>query len=177
MLSDLKFAFRQLLKAPGFTAVAALSLALGIGATTTVFCWMQGIVLHPLPGVDRQEQMVVLTTIHDKEMWDTVSLPDLKDYRELKEVFAGIIGSQVTPACLTVDNNSEWIYGQITTADFFDVLGVKPVLGRTFLPEEDRKPGGNPVEDWLAKVETDEPAEGDNLHGDSDSQPGGPNTL
>jgi predicted permease len=145
MLSDLKFALRQLAKSPGFTAVAALSLALGIGATTTVFCWIQGIVLHPLPGVDRQEQMVVLATVHDKQMWDTVSLPDLKDYRELKEVFAGIIGSQITPACLTVDNNSEWIYGQVTTADFFDVLGVKPILGRTFLPDEDRKPGGNPL--------------------------------
>jgi predicted permease len=145
MLSDLRFAFRQLLKSPGFTAVAALSLALGIGATTTVFCWIQGIVLHPLPGVDRQEQMVVLTTIHDKQMWDTVSLPDLKDHRELKEVFAGIIGSQVTPACLTVGDDSAWIYGQVATANFFDVLGVRPLHGRTFRPEEDQKPGGNAV--------------------------------
>ncbi len=145
MISDLRFALRQLAKSPGFTAVAALSLALGIGATTTVFCWIQGIMLHPLPGVEREEQMVVLTTVHDKQMWDTVSLPDLRDYRELKEVFAGIIGSQTTPACLTVDNHSEWMYGQVATADFFAVLGVKPLLGRTFLPDEDRKPGGNPV--------------------------------
>jgi predicted permease len=144
-MNDLRFAFRQLVKSPGFTAVAALSLALGIGATTTVFCWIQGILLRPLPGAARQEQMVALTTIHDRQMWDTVSLPDLKDYRELKEVFAGIIASQTTPACLTVDENSEWIYGQIATADFFEVLGVKPLLGRTFLPDEDQKPGGNPV--------------------------------
>jgi predicted permease len=144
-MHDLRYAFRQLVKSPGFTAVAALSLALGIGATTTVFCWIQGILLYPLPGVARQEQIVALTTVHDQQMWDTVSLPDLKDYRELHEVFAGIIASQVTPACLTVEENSEWIYGQIATANFFEVLGVKPFLGRTFLPDEDQKPGGNPV--------------------------------
>jgi predicted permease len=144
-LNDLRFAFRQLIKAPGFTAVAVLSLALGIGATTTVFCWIQSILFNPLPGADHQEQMVVLTTVRDKEMWDTVSLPDLKDYRELKEVFAGVIGSQITPACLTVGDNSTWIYGQITTADYFDVLGVQPILGRTFLPGEEQAQGGSPV--------------------------------
>lgn len=144
-MHDLRFAFRQIAKSPGFTAVAALSLALGIGATTTVFCWMQSILFHPLPGVDREEQMAVLTTMHGDQMWDTVSPPDLRDCRELKEVFAGVIGSQITPACLTVEENSVWIFGQIATANFFEVLGVKPFLGRTFLPDEDRKPGGNPV--------------------------------
>ena len=145
MLSDLRFAVRQLAKSPGFTAVAVLSLALGIGATTTVFCWIQSILLNPLPGADHQEQMVVMATSHADEMWDTVSLPDLKDYRELKEVFAGVIGSQITPACLTDGNNSTWIYGQITTADYFDVLGVRPILGRTFLPSEEQAQGGSPV--------------------------------
>jgi predicted permease len=144
-MHDLRFALRQLVKSPGFTAVAALSLALGIGATTTVFCWMQSILFHPLPGVDRESQMAVLTTVHGDQMWDTVSLPDLRDCRELNEVFAGVIGSQVTPACLTVGDNSVWIYGQIATANFFEVLGVQPFLGRTFLPDEDQKPGGNPV--------------------------------
>lgn len=145
MVSDFKFALRQLAKAPGFTAVAVLSLALGIGATTTVFCWIQGVLLNPLPGVARQNEMVVLTTSHAEQMWDTVSLPDLKDYREQTETFAGIIGSQVTPACLTVDERSIWMYGQIATANFFDVLGVRPILGRTFLPDEDQKLGGSPV--------------------------------
>jgi len=145
MIQDLRFALRQLRKAPGFAAVAILSLALGVGSTTTVFCWIQSILLHPLPGTEAEDRMVVLATVHDKEVWDTVSLPDLKDYRELTEVFAGVIGSQVTPACLTVGDSSEWIYGQVATANFFSVLGVKPLLGRTFLPDEDQKPGGNPV--------------------------------
>ncbi len=145
MFSDLRFALRQLTKAPGFTAVAVLSLGLGIGATTTVFCWIQGVLLNPLPGVVRPEEMIVLTTSHENQMWDTVSLPDLKDYAEQKETFAGIIGSQVTPACLTIDERSIWMYGQIATANFFDVLGVRPILGRTFLTDEDQTQGGSPV--------------------------------
>jgi predicted permease len=144
-MQDLRYAVRQLIKFPGFTAVAVLSLALGIGATTTVFCWIQSILLDPLPGARRQQEMVVITTTHGDQMWDTVSLPDIRDLGQLKDAFAGVIGSQTTPACLSVDNHSEWIYGQIATANFFEVLGVQPLLGRTFLPDEDRKPGGNPV--------------------------------
>lgn len=144
-MHDLRFAFRQLAKAPGFTAIAVLSLALGIGATTTVFCWMQSVLLNPLPGVHHSEDMVVLTTSHADQMWDTCSLPDIKDYREQRDVFAGIIASQVTPACLTIGDQSVWGYGQIATANFFDVLGVRPLLGRLFLSDEDQKPGGNPV--------------------------------
>jgi predicted permease len=144
-MNDLRYAFRMLLKNPGFTAIAALSLALGIGANATVFCWIDAVLLRPLSGVPKGEEMVVLTTTHGQVMMDTVSLPDLKDYRQLKDVFAGIIGSQLTPASFTIYNKPEWAYGEITTADFFDVLGIKPIAGRTFLPDEDQKPGGNPV--------------------------------
>jgi predicted permease len=144
-MHDLRFAVRQLAKSPGFTAIAALSLALGIGALTTVFCWINGVLLNPLPGTRHPEQMVVLTTSKAEQMWDTCSLPDIKDYREQQEIFAGIIGSQVTPACVTIGRQSVWVFGQIATANFFDVLGVRPLLGRTFLRDEDQKPGGNPV--------------------------------
>lgn len=145
MNNDLRFALRQLLKAPGFTAVAVLSLALGIGANTTVLCWMQKVLVRPLPGVAEQERMVVLTTTFGSTMWDTVSLPDLRDYAGLTNVFSGVIGSQITPACLSVGGKPEWVYGQIATANFFDVLGVRPLAGRTFVAEEDLKPGGHPV--------------------------------
>lgn len=144
-MNDLRYACRKLLKNPAFTLITVLSLALGIGANTTVFCWIQSMLLYPLPGVARSEQLAVLTTTHGMAMYDTVSLPDIKDLAGLKQVFAGVIGSQVTPACLSVNGRKEWIYGQIATANFFDVLGVRPVVGRTFLPEEDLKPGGNPV--------------------------------
>jgi len=145
MLPDFRFAFRMLLKRPGLTVVAALSIALGIAANTTVFCWIDAILLRPFPGVSEPGRLVVLCSTHGSATYDTVSFPDLKDYNQLKPVFAGVIGSQVTPACLTMGDKSEWIYGQIATANFFDVLGVKAALGRTFLPEEETKPGGHPV--------------------------------
>jgi predicted permease len=145
-MNNLKFAFRQLFKSPGFTAVAVLSLALGIGANTTVFCWIQAVVLRPLPGVSRADRLVVVTPTFANTTWgETMSLPDLRDYARSTNVFAGIIGSQITPACLSVNGQPEWVYGQIATANFFDVLGVKPLLGRAFFPDEDQKPGGHPV--------------------------------
>jgi predicted permease len=144
-MNDLRFAVRMLLKNPAFTAVAALSLAVGIGANTVVFCWIQETLLRPLPGVAQAEEMVVLCTTHGSEQWDTVSLPDLRDYARLTNVFNGIVGSQITPACLTVNGKPEWIYGQIATANYFDALGVKPLLGRTFVAEEDLRAGGAPV--------------------------------
>jgi predicted permease len=144
-MNDLRYGWRMLLRNPGFTLVAVLSLALGIGACTTVFCWMESVLLRPLSGVAESEQIVALTTTHGLAMYDTVSLPDLKDYRQLNDVFSGIIGSQITPACLRIAGKPEWVFGQIATANFFDLLGVKPLLGRTFLLDEDQKPGGNPV--------------------------------
>ena len=142
MLSDLKFAFRQLIKAPGFTVVVVLSLALGIGANATVLSWLRGLVLHPLPGVTEQERLVVLVSNYGG---GCASIPDLRDFGAHHEIFAGTAASMPTAACLTVDNQPEWIQAQIVSANSFELLGVKPILGRTFLPDEDQKPGGNPV--------------------------------
>jgi len=145
MFQDLRFAFRQLIKSPGFTTVVVLTLALGIGSTTTVFCWMQSIWLNPLPGVAGQEQMYVVVPTRGDLRSHTLSFPDIQDLRAQKDIFAGVIGSQVTPASITLDDRPIWIYGQPATANFFDVLGVRPILGRTFLPDEDSKPSGNPA--------------------------------
>ena len=142
MLADLRYAIRQLAKSPGFTAVVVLSLALGIGANATVLCWLRGLVLHPLPGVADQDRLVVLVS---NQGGGCASLPDLRDFGQHHEIFAGTEASMPTAACLTVDHQPEWIQAQIVSANFFALLGVKPVLGRTFLPDEDQKPGGNPV--------------------------------
>lgn len=145
LIQDLCFGFRMLRRAPGFTAVAVLSLALGIGANATVLCWIQGILHHPLAGVKGDQSIVVVTSNHGDEEWDTVSMPDLRDQARLKNVFSGVIGSTELSACVSFGDRSEWICGQLVTANFFEVLGVMPILGRGFLAEEDRDPGGHPV--------------------------------
>ena len=143
---DIRFSLRTLRKNPAFTFIAVVSLALGIGANTTVFCWIQNILVRPFVGATKQEELMLVTAARGSTTWGgLVSAPDLKDGAQLTNIFAGVIGSTVTRADLNTDGRSEWIYGQITTANFFSVLGVKPLLGRTWLSDEDQPPGGHHV--------------------------------
>jgi len=142
MFADLKHSLRQLVKSPGLTAAVVLSMAIGIGANATVMCWLRNLVLHPLPGVEDEGRIVVLVS---NKGGGNVSLPDLRDLAGFRPVFAGAEASMPTPACLTVRRRPEWIQTEIVSANFFELLGVRPILGRTFLPDEDGKPGGNPV--------------------------------
>lgn len=142
MYADLRFAVRQLTRSPGFTAVVILSLALSIGANTTVLSWIRTVLHRPLPGVADQSNIAVLVS---SEGGGNLSLLDLRDFDGLSAVFTSVAGTQITPASLTLERGSEWIYGQITTANFFELLQIKPLLGRTFASDEDRSPGGNPV--------------------------------
>lgn len=142
LFKDIKYAFRRLRKNPGFSAVVVLSLALGIGMNASALCWIQNLVVHSLPGVSKADELVVLLS---NQGGGNISWLDSRDFDQLDNVFAGVLASQVTPAHLRVGQQSEWIHGQIASANFFDLLGVKPILGRTFLPEEDHSPGGHPV--------------------------------
>ncbi len=145
-MHDLKFALRQLLKSPGFTAVAALTLALGIGANTAAFSWIQSVLLRTLPGVAEMDRLVVLLPRHiSGGLIDTMSYPEARELAEHKELFAGVVASQYGPLSLHAGQEPEWVWGQMVTANFFDVLGVRPLLGRTFLPDEESVPGGHPV--------------------------------
>ncbi len=141
-MNDWKRAARRLVKKSGFSAVVVLTLAFGIGANATVWCWIDHLVSRPLPGVARQEELVVLVS---NQGGGNVSQLDLRDLAELKDVFAGAVMFQMTFASLDVDREPEWVNTQIVSADYFDVLGVRPRLGRTFQRDEDRKPGGDPV--------------------------------
>jgi predicted permease len=146
-MTDLRHALRQLSRAPIVSLIAVLSLALGIGANAIVFSWIDAILLRPLPGVRDGEEIVALLSRHGTAIGHTVSPPDIADYNSMQDTFVGVIGSQITPASLTIDRETQWVFGQIATANFFDVLGVEalPGLGRTFLPGDADKPGGNPV--------------------------------
>ncbi len=141
LLQDLRYGLRMLAKAPGFTAVAVLSLTLGIGANTTIFTLAKAIFLHSIPIKDPASVMVLYSTAQDRsgpiQQYLPTPLPNAIDYRNDLKSFSGIsiaIGDGFT---LTLSQNHVQLFGYLVNANFFDVLGVRPVLGRGFSPDED----------------------------------------
>ena len=145
-MNDFRFAFRQLLKNPGFTAVAVLTLALGIGANTTVFSWVRAVLLDTVPGARQTDRLVVLCPRHvSGRLTDTTSVLDNRDLAAERSVFAGITGSRYDAVSLRLGQETEWVWAESASANFFEVLGVTPAYGRFFRPDEDTHPGGDSV--------------------------------
>lgn len=144
-MNDLKFAFRQLLKNPGFTTVAVLTLALGIGANTAIFSLIQGILLKPLPYPD-SERLMLLTNINTNVAGGrfSVSIPDYFDRRERTDTFESMGLYTFGSINLTSDGIPERIIGIRATASVFETLQVLPQIGRTFNETEDQ-PGREKV--------------------------------
>ncbi len=137
-MNDFRFALRQMLKSPVFTGIAVLSLALGIGANATVLGWIDSALLHPVPGARDAGRLVVVAGRHASgTLNDTVSYPDLEDIGRASDTFDGVAASQFGTVALGVKGETDWVWGQITTANFFEVLGVRAALGRFFLPDEE----------------------------------------
>jgi predicted permease len=134
---DLRFAARMLRKNPSFTTVAVLTLALGIAANTTVLSWISATLLNPIPGVAHTSDLVtVMRGDRTDHPTPPFSYPDLRDLSERTQTFSGLLGYHDDYMSLTGVAKPERIYGALTTANYFDVLGVHPILGRAFLPEE-----------------------------------------
>jgi hypothetical protein len=118
-MNDLRFAFRQLLKNPGFAAVAVLTLALGIGANTTVLSRIDSALLHPISGARDAGRLVVVAGRHvSGSLSDTIWYPDVQGLAESEEIFSGIIASQMGTVALGVAGEMEWIWTQVTTPIF-----------------------------------------------------------
>ncbi len=148
LLQDLRYGLRMLAKNPGFTAVAVFSLALAIGGNTTVFGWIQSVLLHPLPGVADQDRLIAVETRMPDGTLHTSSYPDYKDYRGHNQVFSGVIGVEMMPVNMSLKNDDrqvERVWGEIVSGNTFDVLGVHAALGRTFAPDEDQVIEAHPV--------------------------------
>src|SRR6186713_2731132 len=117
-MNDHRFALRQLLKHPGFTAVATLTLALGIGATTTVFSWIRAVLLDTVPGAHAAERLVVLCPKHvSGRLTDTMSVLDNRDLAAATNSFSGITGSSYDAMSLRIGNEIEWVWAESTTAN------------------------------------------------------------
>src|ERR1700677_749279 len=142
---DVRYALRVLLKSPGFTAAAILTLALAIGANSTIFSWINSTLLNPIPGVTRTADLVTMTEGGTARAPIPFSYLDYMDLRNGSRSFSGMIAYHIRPMNLTGNGKPERVWGTLASANYFDVLNIHPILGRGFLPVEDQKPGGAPV--------------------------------
>ncbi len=142
---DLRYSLRMLLKRPGFTSAVVITLALGIGANATIFTWIKVIFLERLSGVDQPDDLVEIWGATRNNSALSLSYPDYVDVRDSNEVLSGVVAHQVLPLNLGREGTPERVRGAIVSGNYFDVLGVKALVGRTFLPEEDRTPNAHAV--------------------------------
>jgi predicted permease len=145
---DLDYSFRNLLTHPGFTVVAVLSLGLGIGLNTTIFSLVNAVLLRP-PAVDEPSELVeVYSSKPGGIIWDdyaTHSYPDYQNYRDDNQVFSGLAGHSLMLASISREGRSDLVIGSLVTGNYFEVMGVRPLIGRTFGPEDDRPGADQPV--------------------------------
>jgi len=142
---DVRYSLRMIAKAPGYAAIAILTLALGIGANTTIFSWINSTLLNPVPGLASPSEVVSLTLSKPGDNPFPFTYPDLEALRDGQQSFTGIAACNFAQMSLTGKGKPERVWGMVASANYFDVLGVRPILGRGFLPTEDEKPGGAPV--------------------------------
>ena len=145
LFQDIRYGVRMLTKNPGVTAVAVLTLALGIGANAAIFSGVSAFVLRPLPVPDPQQLVRPMEFAEDRGTSDEISYPDFVDYRNQATVFEAISAEDMVPVALDSENQSDVIWGQAVSGSYFDVVRIKPIMGRTFLPEEDNAVGANSV--------------------------------
>ncbi|HEX4683084.1 MAG TPA: ABC transporter permease [Gemmatimonadaceae bacterium] len=144
---NVRYSLRSLARAPGFTVVVVTCLALGLGANAAVYSWMDGIVTRPYPGVADQSGLVALAnTLKGSPDPEEVSWPDFVDLRtRTGSAFSAFIASKITGATITGGDRAERAVGLLVSANYFDALGVRPMMGRGFLPGEDTGNRAHPV--------------------------------
>jgi predicted permease len=144
MIQDLRYGLRMLFKQPGFTAVAVLSLALGLGANTAIFSLINTVLLRPLP-IAQPGQFVALNNTAANRMFPTFSYPNYQDLRARNEVFASLIAYRILTLNLSHDGLNERLWGYAVTGNYFEALGVQAAWGRMLTTADDQTPGAHPV--------------------------------
>src|SRR6266480_4896553 len=145
-LQDIRFGARLLWRSPGFSILAILCLVLGIGTNAAVLSWVEGILIRPYPLVAHQDRMFALNaTTRGEQGYTGLSYPEFLDYEKSSTLFESFIVDKITGTTLSVGDRAERASGAIVSANYFDALGVKPILGRGFRPEEGQGRNAHPV--------------------------------
>jgi macrolide transport system ATP-binding/permease protein len=146
LIHDLRYGARMLLKRPGFTLIVVLTLALGVGANTAIFSVTDKLLLRSLP-VSEPDQLVLITSVSVSPHFvsNSFSYPEFNDYRTQNNVFSGLLAFNRTELELTTASRTERVPSEYVSGNYFDVLGIQAARGRTFLAEEDKTPGTQPV--------------------------------
>jgi predicted permease len=144
LLKDMQYALRMLRRTPGFSILAILCLTVGIGATTAVFSWIEGILWHPFPLVAAQERLVAVTS-EDRNGRDDLSWPDFIDLRENCAFVEAFIADRIFRTTLSIGTRADSAMGSVVSANYFQALGVHPVLGRAFDPADEIGRNAHPV--------------------------------
>jgi predicted permease len=140
---DVLFGMRILLRNKWFTAVAVLTLGVGIAVNTTVFSWINAVLLNPLPGVaDAHELALIETVTPGGEYLVNTSYLDYRDYRDNLKLVSGVALGRITPLSVGKEGKTQRAWAELVSANYFDVLRVRPFLGRTFVPQEGREQAG-----------------------------------
>src|SRR5712672_2185345 len=142
---DLRIGLRMLRRSPGFSALGIFCLTLGIGANATVFSWVEGILFRPYPLVAHQERLFAVAVTVQGERIDLLSWPDFLDLRRNCTLCEDSFVSKITSSTLNIGDHAEVTTGSIVSANYFDAIGVHPILGRGFEAGEDVGNNSNPV--------------------------------
>jgi putative ABC transport system permease protein len=146
LAQDLRFGLRMVRRSPGFSILATLCLTLGIGANAAVFSWIEGVLLRPYPLVSHQERLVALSgTSRGAAGYSDVSWPNFLDLQRNCTLADSFIAEKITGATLSIGDRSERVIGSVVSANYFDALGVHPILGRGFEPAENFGRNAHPV--------------------------------
>jgi len=145
LLQDLRYGARMLMKKPGFTLTAVITLALGIGANTTMFSLLDALLLKPLPGVTEPERLIQIGRTYSGAGFNTSAYADYLDFRDQNTTLAGIAGEGAQAFHLGTDKTAERVRGALVTGNYFEVLGARAAQGRLLQPEDARTEGASPV--------------------------------
>ena len=134
---DIRYATRRLRQSPGFAAIAITIMGLGIGANTAIFSIVNAVLLRPLPYEEPTELVRIYTNSRNSSAPGAVSYPDFEDYSDLPDLFRATAATSAAILSLNTENGAETVWGEYMSAGFFGLTGMRPSLGRAFLPEED----------------------------------------